>query len=84
MPAPRRTISPEEMDAYRAACAEAETLGAIQRHRIGELPPDSRIELFCHSVASGCVDPDTFQPTTPAEWIASCKARGVVPVVPNR
>lgn len=84
MPAPRRTISTEEMAAYHAACDEADRLGAIPRHRIGELPEGTRIEMFGHDARGGCIDPITFQPTTPAAWVAACQARGRVPVTPNR
>lgn len=84
MPLPRRIINPAEMDAYRAACVKAELLGAIQMHRVGELPEGSVTEMPVHSAAAPFMEPKTYQPTTPEAWVASCWERGVVPVVPNR
>ena len=80
MPAPRRTITPEDRAARKVFCHEAITLGAIATARKLDYPQGTRFELVCFG-PHGCVHPETFQPITVEAWIADCRRRGVVPTV---
>ena len=90
MPAPRKQISQEQIDARREFCRAAIALGAIQRHQMGEYPIDTKFEHVCFDggVAMQQIPQSpqfvpSFRPVTSAEWIADCKQRGVVAVIPN-
>lgn len=86
MPVPRKQLTLDRIAVREALCAEAEALGAIQVHDKIEYPDATEFELICIS-DSGIVlsSPGNWmRPATAAKWIEDCKARSVIPVVPNR
>jgi len=82
MPIQRKQFTPEQLTAKAALVARARAAGAIPAHRKMEHGPDARFEPICLS-AGGVVMTHHgayMQPTTPEEWVASARERGLIPV----
>jgi hypothetical protein len=82
MPAPRRTVTPEQIAERNALCLRAIEAGAITATSKSGFPDTARFELICFG-PRGCVHPTTFQPITVEAWVADCRQRGIVPTTPN-
>ena len=84
MPIPKQSFSAEQIEKGRQLTSAAQRAGAIEMHCKLEFSFDTKFELIYVDKKRGQVmDQKTFQPTTPEAWVADCKQRGVVAVIPT-